>query len=563
MHKTSPDDAAGSPGTDGDAGNVAEDAEENSAANEGEDEEELKKRKPHKCETCGACFARKVHLQRHSLRHFTCKPYVCEMCGKCFSRQDSLVRHHRLLHERDSRSKGVGAKGSGSVIRNRSPKACLRCSQLKTRCDGNEPCARCISHGLGAPGDCVYRPTAAQRSRSASMRGMGASSFAAEKTLEDVESDDDGAGPSAQEPQRGRPLSRFGNHLKKTSPASNAGSNGSASAVSLNEGGASVFSASYDDAAHAPLSPHSWASTSSMGNHFATMHLHQPHPPIMHQHGPHGFQHQRSMSQQATPSQAPFARSNSFDVHGQQFHASGSQTQSQPTNQMFGTSLPEDYQLALAQAAFMPSEYGHSSRDTNGPSHTAVGFAPPQPHNMQGPPLTHFNEQHNNVEAAQQHMSGAGRGTNGASGTASAVFDATTNHGDMLNFDWAGLMNASQQADHAAEKIVGNPEAQSASSRRPSQARTEASGASHEPSLGDPLAFSVNASSAPLLRNTAVFLAPGMSGLDLDLHLADSPMSAGSGSIASNHSAIGGHNAMMGAGQSIASPDILGNTHLW
>jgi uncharacterized Zn-finger protein len=42
----------------------------------------LKKSKPHECDVCGACFARKVHLQRHSLRHQVCKPYCCERCGK-------------------------------------------------------------------------------------------------------------------------------------------------------------------------------------------------------------------------------------------------------------------------------------------------------------------------------------------------------------------------------------------------------------------------------------------------------------------------------------------------
>lgn len=41
-----------------------------------------KKHKPHECDVCGACFARKVHLQRHSLRHQVCKPYCCERCGK-------------------------------------------------------------------------------------------------------------------------------------------------------------------------------------------------------------------------------------------------------------------------------------------------------------------------------------------------------------------------------------------------------------------------------------------------------------------------------------------------
>lgn len=199
----------------------------------------LKKHKPHKCDVCGASFARKVHLQRHSLRHQVCKPYSCERCGKCFSRQDSLVRHHRLLHEggRDggvvsAMASGVSSKKliaspskkqsstigrkmstaavfsspvtyspssvssssssstslSSSAALTTSPR-CLRCSSVGVACDGKQPCAPCAANNGGRA--CCYTGVSAmlRRNRERQDSAATSSTTVSLNTPEDDESD--------------------------------------------------------------------------------------------------------------------------------------------------------------------------------------------------------------------------------------------------------------------------------------------------------------------------------------------------------------------------------------
>lgn len=125
-------------------------------------QQQLKKHKPHKCDICNACFARKVHLQRHALRHQNGKPYCCDRCGKCFSRQDSLVRHHRLLHENMVKEVSKPSNKSATVMAGKKTKktnkrACIRCDSITVKCDGKQPCSRCVSNHGGE--SCCYSQT--------------------------------------------------------------------------------------------------------------------------------------------------------------------------------------------------------------------------------------------------------------------------------------------------------------------------------------------------------------------------------------------------------------------
>lgn len=124
-------------------------------------QEQQKKHKPHKCDICNACFARKVHLQRHALRHQNGKPYCCDRCGKCFSRQDSLVRHHRLLHENmvKETKPSKATVMAGKKTKKQSKRSCIRCSSITVKCDGKLPCSRCVSNHGGD--SCLYAPTSA------------------------------------------------------------------------------------------------------------------------------------------------------------------------------------------------------------------------------------------------------------------------------------------------------------------------------------------------------------------------------------------------------------------
>ncbi|KAG5655696.1 hypothetical protein KAF25_009195 [Fusarium avenaceum] len=88
------------------------------------------------CDHCGETFQRREHRDRHVLRHTGLKPFRCHVCSKSFSRNDTLIRH-RALHSNDDQPQ---ARSQGR----RRGQACISCSKLKQRCDGGQPCARCM-----------------------------------------------------------------------------------------------------------------------------------------------------------------------------------------------------------------------------------------------------------------------------------------------------------------------------------------------------------------------------------------------------------------------------------
>ncbi|CAK7215937.1 hypothetical protein SBRCBS47491_002660 [Sporothrix bragantina] len=98
------------------------------------------------CDQCDARFNRMEHLARHRRSHTADKPYGCPTCHKKFTRRDSLLRHIPI-HDNDANHHRVHA---GSRV----SKACTSCAHLRLRCDGTDPCGRCVSRDV----QCVYTP---------------------------------------------------------------------------------------------------------------------------------------------------------------------------------------------------------------------------------------------------------------------------------------------------------------------------------------------------------------------------------------------------------------------
>ncbi|KAL4991869.1 hypothetical protein BDW68DRAFT_198117 [Aspergillus falconensis] len=97
---------------------------------------------------CTAQYRRKEHLTRHARKHAPlAQRLTCEVCNKAFGRTDSL-RRHRQLHRREEEHEGSGS---------RAVKACDRCHEGKTRCDGVQPCSVCVRRGVRCTFDRVKK----------------------------------------------------------------------------------------------------------------------------------------------------------------------------------------------------------------------------------------------------------------------------------------------------------------------------------------------------------------------------------------------------------------------
>lgn len=96
----------------------------------------------HVCSDCGRIYKAAETLNRHRKNHQENTAYRCTICSASFKRKDLLDRHSQIH---------IG--GRPVTARNRSTRACDRCSRLKTRCDNLSPCARCDRGGH----DCSYQ----------------------------------------------------------------------------------------------------------------------------------------------------------------------------------------------------------------------------------------------------------------------------------------------------------------------------------------------------------------------------------------------------------------------
>ncbi|EME81640.1 uncharacterized protein MYCFIDRAFT_211422 [Pseudocercospora fijiensis CIRAD86] len=96
----------------------------------------------HVCPDCGRSYKAAETLNRHRKNHSDTTAYTCDICHASFKRKDLLDRHSN-----------IHSNGRQPTSRNRSQRACDRCSRLKTRCDNLVPCTRCTRGGHA----CTYR----------------------------------------------------------------------------------------------------------------------------------------------------------------------------------------------------------------------------------------------------------------------------------------------------------------------------------------------------------------------------------------------------------------------
>ncbi|OCK81720.1 hypothetical protein K432DRAFT_294883 [Lepidopterella palustris CBS 459.81] len=99
------------------------------------------------CPDCNRAYKAVETLNRHRKNHSKSIDYVCNTCGSGFRRKDLLDRHMQIHDE------GQASKGNSSRHRRRDQRACVRCSQLKIKCDRLAPCSRCQRGAY----QCIYK----------------------------------------------------------------------------------------------------------------------------------------------------------------------------------------------------------------------------------------------------------------------------------------------------------------------------------------------------------------------------------------------------------------------
>ncbi|KAJ6282729.1 hypothetical protein J3E71DRAFT_380240, partial [Bipolaris maydis] len=100
------------------------------------------------CTICNRTYRNQNSLTRHSHSHRNTGKHKCRACGVVFYRRDLLTRHVKLHPDQartiDASRDTTGAGDSGHCpTRKRCHTACLRCRELRTRCNGQLPCTAC------------------------------------------------------------------------------------------------------------------------------------------------------------------------------------------------------------------------------------------------------------------------------------------------------------------------------------------------------------------------------------------------------------------------------------
>lgn len=84
---------------------------------------------------CGLSYRRKEHLTRHAKLHSKSQSFECPFCDRSFARSDTL-RHHVRSYHPDKELKS-----------SRATRACNYCRARRSKCNGNDPCNRCVRLG--------------------------------------------------------------------------------------------------------------------------------------------------------------------------------------------------------------------------------------------------------------------------------------------------------------------------------------------------------------------------------------------------------------------------------
>lgn len=98
------------------------------------------------CTKCNRTYRTQNSLTRHDHSHQKTRKHQCSTCGIVFHRKDLLSRHSKL-HQAPSANNTLSLVSVDEVSaesgRQRCHTACLRCRELRTKCDGQNPCLTC------------------------------------------------------------------------------------------------------------------------------------------------------------------------------------------------------------------------------------------------------------------------------------------------------------------------------------------------------------------------------------------------------------------------------------
>ncbi|KAG9236530.1 hypothetical protein BJ875DRAFT_222212 [Amylocarpus encephaloides] len=135
---------------------------------------------------CRKNFARREHLIRHLRTHLPPESqFSCNVCQQKFNRHDSLNRH-MLRHGEEFKPPPSG----------RSKRACITCHRGKIKCDGNQPCSKCVARDIL----CNYnRPDLNDAGKDGSPPEMSVGDQAALGVEEEEEEDEDEAEEGEEE----------------------------------------------------------------------------------------------------------------------------------------------------------------------------------------------------------------------------------------------------------------------------------------------------------------------------------------------------------------------------